>query len=485
MDANAVDARAKDLLTVVDLARDAAGTVIEESRRHNDQSAAESAVGLPSTKLYQARQTLLAVAGKLTELASDPQSRLQEISSQYFESRALHICVEHRVPDLLDDAGASGRSVESLGAQIGIEPLKLSRVLRCLTSIGVFDETAPDVFVNNRVSASLVRNEPLRAYIMLFALDLFSAADWLPTALTDPVKGPSYDVDQTAFQLAVGTVETRWDWLEQRIPANAKDFGRTGYSGAYAPATPVSKTTASKDEQTNGAVNGQKHDPTETKARPELEIMGLAMVGGGRVTGKAHIFDFPWSSLGAGTVVDVGGGVGGLTLQLSQQYPSLNFVVQDRPSVLKQAETIWQKENPDALKQGRVKLMPHDFFQEQPVKGADVYWFRHDWADDYCVRILSSIVPAMGPNSRILIVDQIMNTTLGCPELEPAPSPLPANYGYAKRYSHQRDLCMMAIINGIERTPAQFKDLAHRAGLRIERIWECRSQVGIVECRRA
>jgi hypothetical protein len=78
-----------------------------------------------------------------------------------------------------------------------------------------------------------------------------------------------------------------------------------------------------------------------------------------------------------------------------------------------------------------------------------------------------------------------MNTTLGCPELESAPSPLPANYGFYSRYSYQRDLCMLGIINGIERTPDQFRELVGKAGFKLERIWECRSQVSIMELRAA
>lgn len=106
---------------------------------------------------------------------------------------------------------------------------------------------------------------------------------------------------------------------------------------------------------------------------------------------------------------------------------------------------------------------------------------RHDWSDEYCVEILSAIRPSMSPNSRILVCDQVMNTTIGCEELSKAPSPLPANYGYYTRYSHQRDLAMMSIINGIERTPAQFRDIIERAGLKMTKIWECRSQVSLVE----
>ncbi len=74
-----------------------------------------------------------------------------------------------------------------------------------------------------------------------------------------------------------------------------------------------------------------------------------------------------------------------------------------------------------------------------------------------------------------------MNTTLGCPELKAAPAPLPANWGVYTRYSHQRDLAMTSIINGIERKLADFCDIAERSALRLNMIWDCRSQVGLVE----
>lgn len=74
-----------------------------------------------------------------------------------------------------------------------------------------------------------------------------------------------------------------------------------------------------------------------------------------------------------------------------------------------------------------------------------------------------------------------MNTTFGSEELKAAPTPLPANWGYYTRYSHQRDLAMMSIINGIERKPSEFRALAEAAGLELRKIWDCRSQVGLVE----
>lgn len=68
---------------------------------------------------------------------------------------------------------------------------------------------------------------------------------------------------------------------------------------------------------------------------------------------------------------------GGFILQLLPVYPNLRYVVQDRPEVIKQAkEEIWPQEAPSAVKEGRVTFMEHDFFEPNPVKGADVYWLR-------------------------------------------------------------------------------------------------------------
>lgn len=186
-------------------------------------------------------------------------------------------------------------------------------------------------------------------------------------------------------------------------------------------------------------------------------------------------------------MVDVGGGVGGFALQLLKLYPRLKFVVQDRAEVLKQAETdFWPKHAPEAIQSGRVVLQELDFFQVNPVKGAAVYWLRgilHDWSDEYCVQILSRLRSSMAPFSRILLCDQLMNTTYGCRELQSAPAPLPANYGYYQRYCHQRDMGVMGIINGIERTPDQLQNIIKRADLKLEKIWECRSMVAITEVR--
>ncbi|KAI1172125.1 S-adenosyl-L-methionine-dependent methyltransferase [Nemania sp. FL0916] len=469
--ASQLDDESRQLLELSDLIQ----TSITNYVKLKHARSGENEAPLPAKPLFDAQRTLLAAAGLLTELVSQPQNRLLEVSSQYFEARALHIVADNRVPDILAKSGDQGVDIKALSSAVGIESRKLSRVMRCLCSIHIFHEKEEDVFTNNRISSSLVNNEPLRAYIMLFGLDLYTSSDHLPRYLSDPNKGSSYAVDVTPWQDALNTPQARWDWLEEEVPVDT--FSKTNGHSSVSAYPGVFGAELQKARAGSGA--------TTLVKRPEHSIFGLAMVGGGRVFGQAHLYDFPWGSLGSATIVDVGGGVGGFCLQLSHIYPDLKFVLQDRAPVLKQAQSeVWPRENAEALKNGRVQFMPHDLFDRNPIKHGDVYWLRyilHDWSDDYCVQILCSIKPSMGPRSRILICDQVMNTTAGCDELAAAPSPLPANWGYYTRYSHQRDLAMMSIINGIERKPSEFRDIINRAGLRLRKIWDCRSQVGLLE----
>nr|BBL33419.1 putative methyltransferase [Lachnum palmae] len=424
---------------------------------------------LPSWPLFQAQRTIHSIAGALTELVTEPHNRLTEFMGGYWESRALFIAAERRIPDLLDAAGPDGLDVKAIAKQTGIEHLKLSRLLQCLASNHILRLSGPERFANNRISQCLVHNEPMRAYVMNFNLDLYTAAERLPKYLLGP-KGASYSVTEAAWHEAIGTKKPRWDWLAERVSPSEIQNDGIGYPGV-----PDSSQWAHLKPDADGKV-----------ARPELEIFGPAMVGGGRATGPSQPFDFPWKELPEGaTIVDVGGGVGGFCMQLLKVYPHFNCVVEDRAEVVKKGETdVWPNAAPELLASGKVKFMAHDFFQANPVEGADVYWLRgilHDWSDDYCVEILSNIRDQMGENSRILICDQVMNTTYGCEEIPGAPKPLPANYGYYTRFMHTRDLSLMACINGIERTPAQFKDIIEQAGLKLSKIYETRSLFGIIE----
>jgi hypothetical protein len=106
--------------------------------------------------------------------------------------------------------------------------------------------------------------------------DLYSASDALPHTLLDPEVGSSYSVKETAWQKAVGTTKERWNWLEEDTAATQLNSSMSGaYLGAFGPDVAV-------------ALQGKGEG--EPIRRPELDIFGLAMLGGGRVFGVAHLF---------------------------------------------------------------------------------------------------------------------------------------------------------------------------------------------------
>lgn len=107
-----------------------------------------------------------------------------------------------------------------------------------------------------------------------------------------------------------------------------------------------------------------------------------------------------------GLVVDVGGGQGAVARFLAASTQHVRFIVQDSAAVVNSGEAAL----PDDLKE-RIQFMPHDFFTEQPVKGADVYfmrWILHNWSDKYCLQILQSLAPALKKGARVMLYECLL-----------------------------------------------------------------------------
>lgn len=117
---------------------------------------------------------------------------------------------------------------------------------------------------------------------------------------------------------------------------------------------------------------------------------------------KSVVENYDWTSLPSGAVVvDVGGSYGDIAIALARTHSHLTYVVQDLPNVVAAAKI------PDDLaEEQRLSFMAHDFFTEQPVKNAHVYFFKwilHDWPDKYCIRILRALIPALQKGARVVV----------------------------------------------------------------------------------
>lgn len=123
---------------------------------------------------------------------------------------------------------------------------------------------------------------------------------------------------------------------------------------------------------------------------------------------------FPENALfrnGSATFVDIGGGLGHDVTALAAKFPDkdIRLIVQDLESVIQDGENSQSKVEGGLHK--RISFTVHDFFKQQPVHGAGIYYMHkimHDWPDQDCVQILSHIRDAMDQNSRIFINDVIL-----------------------------------------------------------------------------
>lgn len=150
-----------------------------------------------------------------------------------------------------------------------------------------------------------------------------------------------------------------------------------------------------------------------------------------------------------GRVVDVGAGRGATLVALLSRAPGLRGVVADRPSVLPEAR---QNISEHGL-EDRCEALPADFFDGVP-EGGDAYVLGnilHDWPDDDCLRILAVVRAAMGPESRLWVLEQVLD-------------PRPPRPGRAQAEVHLLDLHMAVLFGGRERTRAEYAALLTAAG---------------------
>lgn len=141
------------------------------------------------------------------------------------------------------------------------------------------------------------------------------------------------------------------------------------------------------------------------RAERFARAMSLFSMGPGYAP-KWLVENYPWESLGAGTLVDVGGSNGEYSIAIAQKYPQIKLIIQDRPDVITKAKSNAPTEYAD-----RISFMAHDFFKVQPIKNADVYlmrWILHDWSDIYAIRILRALIPALKKEAKIVLHEYIV-----------------------------------------------------------------------------
>ena len=162
------------------------------------------------------------------------------------------------------------------------------------------------------------------------------------------------------------------------------------------------------------------------------------------------------------TVVDVGGGRGGLLAAILAAHPHLQGVLFDKPAVVAGAEEVMSS----AQVVDRCKVVSGDFLDSVP-EGGDAYLLSnviHNWDDDHAVQILGRCRAAMANTGCVLLAELVL------PE------------GTAPSMAKLADLGMLIMTSGgRERTEAEYRRLCDRAGFRLTRIMPSTGLVSLLE----
>jgi hypothetical protein len=156
---------------------------------------------------------------------------------------------------------------------------------------------------------------------------------------------------------------------------------------------------------------------------------------------------------GLGSVVDVGGGTGTLLRAVLGRNPAADVLLFDRPEVVAGSD---------------LPSRGGDFFVEVPA-GADAYLLSrvlHDWDDDDALRVLRTCRRAMRPDSVLLVVEAVL------PERavdDPA--------------AVRMDLHVLLLLNGRERTAAEYAGLFDAGALRLSADVPTEAGVHVLEAR--
>ncbi|KAJ3558401.1 hypothetical protein NM688_g947 [Phlebia brevispora] len=403
-------------------------------------------------EIFRASEDVIAAAGQLTAAIRVPALNVGIDCGSAQISTCIRVAIQTHVSEIIREADNKGVHVKDIAkaSSTGIDPGKLARVLRLLCTRHIFREVSPDVFTNNRISSTLDTGKSVAqivkdvhakhddtsgfaASIEMATDELMKSSSYLPETLFDPKTASSGEPNTAAFTKAHHTSQSFYAWFD--LPGheyNARRF--------------------------NMAMKGLR-SPMASEAMRQ---------------------SYDWKSLPEGSVViDVGGGTGYYTLQLVEAFTHLNYIVQDRESVIEEAAPIWEKLQADAIRSGKVKLQAHNILAPQPVQAPAIFFLRtvlHNWSTAYCIKILRNLRDAAGPNTKLLLADAIVlhacdedGADYDLPGYTPAKAsgPLLANKGAANILNYIMDMNMLSTLNGAERTIVEWRDMLKEAGWQI------------------
>jgi hypothetical protein len=327
-----------------------------------------------------------------------PPIAMLQLISGFWISRCIYVAAKLGIADLVKD---ESKTAEELATVTGNHAPSLFRVMRALTSVGVFSQDDKNRFAITPLSETL--RSDLSGSLRAFAMTELGEEHY-------PAWGEllhSVRTGETAFNHAFGMPV--WEFFAKN-PDNARIF--------------------------NDAMSGMTAQANE-----------------------AILSQYDFADIR--TLMDVGGGHGGLITSILQRHSEMSGILFDSPQVIEGAQAIV-----DAAGVGdRCQLAAGNFFDSVP-EGGDAHilkWIIHDWNDKQCVTILGNCHRALPENGKLILIEAVV----------------PASN--QPHFSKFIDLNMLVMTGGRERTEEEFRALYEAAGFRLTRVVPTDSPFSVIE----
>ena len=315
-------------------------------------------------------------------------AQLQELIGSMRVTQLISVAATLGIADQLTDGP---KRIAELASTAAVDTTALYRVLRALASHGIFAETGDCSFALTPQAELLREDVPgsLRAWAMLQG----DESRWKPWgALLECVQ-----TGDTAFHRVFGM--GHWEYVAVH-PDTAATFNRMSASN------------------------------TEGRATPIVEA-----------------YDFS----AAATVIDLGGGRGGLLAAILTKYPAVTGVLTDLPAVVAEAQAFIATQGLSE----RCAVVSGDLLASVP-QGGDIYVMKsvlHGLNDAKVVAVLTNCRAAMTASATLLVIEAVLPP-------HGSPSPLIT----------MLDVQRMVINGGRERSQDELRAFLETAGFSLHRV---------------
>ena len=301
-------------------------------------------------KLFEKVMSFVSLLQNIPAKTTPPPFRLMQIGSLFWQSRALYVATRLGVADVIGD---TEKNTKKIAAELNLYEDHLYRLLRMLGSMGVFEESSPRSFRNNKTSSYLRADNPqnVRAIILMH-----NSSD-----MTQP-------------------------WMES-LEESIRDGG-----------VPFEK------------VHGVDLFTYMDQHKNFDLLFSRAMDAVENLTGSTFLEDYNWGAFER--IIDVGGSKGSKSIAVLESFPNLTSVVFDRAQVIVDASTYWKGKVSDAVL-ARIEFQSGNMLDNLPpaVSEKDLYLFFaifHGMSDEESQQVLTNLKVAMGTKKAgVLIVDTV------------------------------------------------------------------------------